>query len=122
MRKHCNELRTLSQYRLFKPRPTCERDFLRASIQKNGVLVPIIADETLAILKGHHRYDVCMELGNNEIPVEIIHGLTDEQKRDLILQLGSLHRHLTCQDRKELARNELIHRQGNISDNALAAC
>jgi hypothetical protein len=53
--------------------------------------------------------------------VDLAPEQTEEEKPDLILQLGSLHRSLTLRDRKELARNELIHRQGNISDNALAA-
>ncbi len=119
MRMQCTQLSSLPQYRLFKPKPSCEREFLRHSIQEKGVLVPVIADETLAILKGHQRYGLCMELGINDIPVEIVHGLTEEQKRDLILQLGSLHRSLSISDRKEVARNELIHRQGNITDKAL---
>jgi hypothetical protein len=119
MKMQCNQLSSIPQNRLFKSRPACERESLRRSIQEKGVLVPVIADETLAILDGNERYDLCGELGINDIPVEIVHGLTEEQKRDLILQLGSLHRSLTISDRKELARNELIHRQGNISDNAL---
>ncbi len=121
MKMQCNQLSSLPQYRLLKPRTACDREFLRSSIQEKGVVLPLITDETLAILKGHQRYDLCLELGIDDIPVEIVHGLTEEQKRDLILQLGSLHRSLTISDRKELARNELIHRQGNISDNALAA-
>jgi ParB-like chromosome segregation protein Spo0J len=119
MKMQCNQLKSLSQYRLFKPRPACEREFLRASIKEKGVLVPVIIDEKRAILKGHHRYDICLELGIKDIPVKIVHGLTEEQKRDLILELGSTHRSLTISDRKELAKNELIHRHGNISDNAL---
>ena len=119
MKLQCNQLRSLSQYRLFNLRPTPEREFLRASIKEKGVLVPVIIDEKRAILDGHERHALCLELGIKDIPVEIVSGLTEEQKRDLILQLGSLHRSLTISDRKELARNELIHRQGNISDNAL---
>src|SRR5690348_14104163 len=98
MKMQCSQLRSLCQYRLFKSRPTCEREFLRASIQEKGVLVPLMTDETLAILKGHQRYGLCLELGIDEIPVEIVHGLSEEQKRDLILQLGSLHRSLTLRD------------------------
>lgn len=119
MKMQCNQLSSLPEYRLHKPRPACERGFLRASIKENGVLVPVIIDEKLTILDGHERYDSCLESGKDDIPVEIVSGLTEEQKRDLILTLGSNHRSLTISDRKELARNELIHRQGNISDNAL---
>jgi ParB-like chromosome segregation protein Spo0J len=119
MRIPCKQLSSLSQYRLFKAKPSCEREFLRRSIQEKGVLVPVIADETLAVLDGHDRLDLCLELGKDDIPVEIVHGLTEEQKRDLILELGSLHRSLTISDRKELARNELLYRQGNITDKAL---
>lgn len=111
----------MCSYRLFKPRPSAELSRLRTSIQEKGVLIPLIADETLAILKGHQRYDICIELGINQIPVEVVGGLSEEQKRDLILQLGSLHRSLSLADRRELARNELIHRKGNLSDSALGA-
>lgn len=119
MRIPCKKLSSLSQYRLFKAKPSCEREFLRRSIQEKGVLVPVIIDENQAILDGHERYDLCSELGINDIPVEVVKDLTEEQKRDLILQLGSNHRSLTIPDRKELARNELIHRNGNITDKAL---
>ena len=121
MKTDYNQLRSVCSYRLFKPRPSAELSHLRASIQEKGVLVPLIADETLAVLKGHQRYDICVELGINQIPVEVIGGLSEEQKRDLILQLGSLHRLLSLADRRELARNELIHRKGNLSDSALGA-
>lgn len=119
MKMPCNELSSLPQYRLFKSRLACEREFLRASIKEKGVLVSVIIDKKRAILDGHERHDLCVELGIKDIPVEIVSGLTEEQKRNLILQLGSNHRSLKISDRKELARNELIHRQGNISDNAL---
>ena len=49
-RMQCDHLRSVCQYRLFKPRPASERELLRASIQEKGVIVPLIADETLAIL------------------------------------------------------------------------
>jgi len=121
MKCECNTLRSLPQYRLFKCRPTCERKFLESSIKEKGVLVPLIADETLAILKGHQRFDIATALGIHEVPVEVVQGLNEEQKRDLILQVGSLHRSLTLADRRDLARNELLFRKGNISDSALGA-
>jgi hypothetical protein len=69
MRTQCTQLRSLPQYRLLEPRPTCERERLRASTQEKGVLVPLRAGETLAIPKGRQRYDLCLELGIDEIPV-----------------------------------------------------
>ena len=114
-----NQLRSLSQYQLCKPLSTCERGVLRESIVKNGVLVAVIVDEDRNILDGRERYEIAKELGIDDIPVEIVHGLSEEQKRDLILQLNCHRRQVSTADKKDLAKNELRHRQGNISDNAL---
>jgi hypothetical protein len=45
-----------------------EYDALKAAIQGEGVLTPILLDEDDEVLEGHHRLRVCEELGLAEIP------------------------------------------------------
>ncbi len=57
-------LRTSSEYEKLLPRMT-EEEFtqLKASIKEEGQHYPIIANEDLVVLDGHHRFRACMELG-----------------------------------------------------------
>jgi DNA modification methylase len=58
---------------------------LKASIQKFGFTVPAIVDETGIILSGHGRVQAALELGLKAIPVRIISGLTEAQKRAYVI-------------------------------------
>lgn len=58
---------------------------LKASIQKFGFTVPALVDETGIILSGHGRAQAALELGLKAIPVRIICGLTEAQKRAYVI-------------------------------------
>lgn len=58
---------------------------LKASIQKFGFTVPALVDETGTILSGHGRVQAALELGFKAIPVRIISGLTEAQKRAYVI-------------------------------------
>jgi DNA modification methylase len=58
---------------------------LKASIQKFGFTVPVLVDETGSILSGHGRVQAALELGLSAIPVRIISGLTEAQKRAYVI-------------------------------------
>jgi ParB-like chromosome segregation protein Spo0J len=58
---------------------------LKASIQKFGFTVPALVDETGTILSGHGRAQAARELGLKVIPVRIICGLTEAQKRAYVI-------------------------------------
>lgn len=58
---------------------------LKASIRKFGFTVPPLIDETSTILSGHGRVLAALELGLEMIPVRIIAGLTESQKRAYVI-------------------------------------
>ncbi len=55
------------------------------SIDHFGFVNPILIDESNSILAGHGRYEAALKLKLNEVPVLVIEGLSDEQKRAYIL-------------------------------------
>lgn len=70
---------------LYNPRRVdSERlDMVRLSLQKLGWLLPMYVTEDNEILSGHQRATVAVELGYTHAPVEVLHGLTHNQRRAL---------------------------------------
>jgi DNA modification methylase len=58
---------------------------IAGGIQRFGWTAPIIIDENGLILAGHGRYLAALELGLREVPVIVIAGLSDPEKRALAL-------------------------------------
>ena len=56
-------------------------DAVMESIKQCGYIAPIITDEDMVVLAGHTRLKAIKRLGWSECNVEIIKGLTEEQKR-----------------------------------------
>ena len=54
---------------------------LEESIEQVGYITPIVVDENYEILAGHTRFKALDNLGEDEIEVVVVSGLTDEQKR-----------------------------------------
>ena len=55
------------------------------SYRRFGWTNPIIIDESNAILAGHGRYQAALQLGLREVPVIVVAGLSDAEKRALAL-------------------------------------
>ena len=55
------------------------------SYRRFGWTNPIIIDENNAILAGHGRYQAALQLGLREVPVIVVAGLSDAEKRALAL-------------------------------------
>jgi hypothetical protein len=49
-------------------------------------LRPIIVDDEGLILAGNMRYKACVELGYKEVPVKVLTGLSDDQKREVVIK------------------------------------
>ena len=81
---------------------------LKADIAERGVLVPIEYDDEGNILDGHHRVQICQELGIPEWPKLIRKGLTEAEKRTHARQLNLARRHLDQATRRALIEQELI--------------
>lgn len=56
-------------------------DAVMESIKQCGYIAPIITDEDMVVLAGHTRLKAIKRLGWRECNVEVIKGLTEEQKR-----------------------------------------
>lgn len=54
---------------------------VRESIKQCGYIAPIVVDENMEILAGHTRYKALKKLGIEVVPVAVVKGLTDDQKR-----------------------------------------
>ena len=72
---------------MLKPYPNNPRynedavEAVEESIDQVGYITPIIVDENYQILAGHSRWKSLHNLGEEEIDVVMVNGLTEEQKR-----------------------------------------
>jgi N6-adenosine-specific RNA methylase IME4 len=80
---------------------------LKSDIAARGVQVPVEYDEEGNILDGHHRVQICGELGITTWPKLIRKGLTDTEKRTHARQLNLARRHLDQAARRKLIEEEL---------------
>jgi DNA modification methylase len=55
------------------------------AIRRFGWTYPIIADDNLQIVCGHGRWEAAKELGLKNIPVLVLHGLSEVEKRALAI-------------------------------------
>ena len=82
---------------LLPPLAASEFEALKASIKKEGVRDPILVDEEGQILDGHHRYKI-----RPDCPHRVIKGLTEGQKRALVLASNLQRRNLSPEQKAEL--------------------
>lgn len=95
------------QYQLLPCLSEDEYAALKADIAERGVMVPVELDEAGTVLDGHHRLRACAELGVTEYPTIIRPGLTEDEKREHVLALNLDRRHLTREQRRDLAARVL---------------
>lgn len=97
-----------NKYQLLPPLEVVEYENLKADIAANGVAVPIIYDENGDVLDGHHRLQICEELGIKDFPKIVKAGLTEAQKRSLARAVNIHRRHLNRAQRRSLIVDELM--------------
>jgi phage N-6-adenine-methyltransferase len=117
-------------YQLLRKLTEQEYAALKEDIAARGVMVPVELDEAGNVLDGHHRLQICEELGIAEYPTIIRTGLTEDEKREHILALNIDRRHMTREERRELieellkatpeASNRDIAGQAKVSDHTVA--
>jgi ParB-like chromosome segregation protein Spo0J len=106
----------------YQPMPDLSPDefeLLKADIKENGLQYPIIQDEYGITLDGHQRERALRELKIKNYPVQVIGGLTEEEKWQYALSVNVKRRHLTSAQKRELIKQELI-RTPDIANNWLA--
>jgi ParB/RepB/Spo0J family partition protein len=96
----------MSYYQLLPPLSEQAYNSLKESIADIGVTVPIIVDEHGNIIDGHHRAQICQELGITP-PQITLTGLTEQQKRTKSRQLNLQRRHLTTKEKQQVITQEL---------------
>lgn len=76
------------------PRTITEEDMevLKDSIRNNPDYLearPLVLSDrtgTLVIIDGNQRYEACLQLGLKEVPTALLHGLTEEREREIIIR------------------------------------
>lgn len=76
------------------PRTITEEDMkvLKDSIRNNSDYLearPLVLSDrtgTLVIIDGNQRYEACLQLGLKEVPTALLHGLTEEREREIIIR------------------------------------
>ncbi len=82
----------------YPPLDTATEAALRASVERFGVLVPIVVDQDGELLDGHHRSRIAVELGA-ECPARVHHVADDEERREIARTLNEDRRMLTREQR-----------------------
>src|SRR5690606_25589321 len=82
--------------------PAHIEDALRASIERFGVLVPVVKDQHGNILDGHHRARIADQLG---VPyrVDVVQVADEEEAREIARTLNADRRQLTEEQRRAVA-------------------
>jgi hypothetical protein len=81
-----------------------ENDRLGNSIVEHGVLSALLVDEHNGVMDGGHRLRHAKLSGLTRVPVTVLPGLTDDQKRQIALDSNLDRRHLTpAQQRSSVA-------------------
>ena len=99
------------QAALRMPPPTDEEfAALVADIAEHGVVVPVLVDETGAILDGIHRWKACKRL-NLPVPYRVLSGLTEVEKLNRALGMNLRRRHLSKDQKVVIAKG--LHAEGH---------
>lgn len=101
---------TTAPLQLFDALPSHIEDALRASIQRFGVLVPVVKDQQGRIIDGHHRSRIADQLGI-KYRIDVMQVASDEEAREIARTLNSDRRQLTEDQRKEIVR--VLREQGH---------
>jgi N6-adenosine-specific RNA methylase IME4 len=89
--------------------PLSQEDYaeLKADISARGVQVPVEYDEAGEILDGHHRVQICLELGIEHWPQLVRLGLSDAEKSEHARKLNVARRHLDQRQKRTLIEDQL---------------
>lgn len=97
----------MQDYQVMPPLAEEEYNELKADIAARGVMVPIEYDECGNVLDGHHRLQICAELGIRDFPKVIRAGMTEEEKRAHARKLNMARRQLNREQKQTLIREQL---------------
>lgn len=98
----------VAPFQVMPPLSAEEYAALKADIAENGIEVAVEIDEDGTLIDGHHRVKAWTELLEAGVTVQDyprirVAGLTYEQKRDRARNLNLKRRHLSSEQKKEIA-------------------
>jgi ParB-like chromosome segregation protein Spo0J len=93
----------VTSYQVLPPLTDAERESLADNIKARGVLQPVVVDEDGNVIDGHHRAQICVDLGI-EYPTTVLAGLSEDDKIEQALVLNLGRRHLTPEQKADLVR------------------
>ena len=105
-----------AKYQPFPDLPPKEFASLKADIEVNGLLCPVIEDEKGNTLDGHQRKRALAELGIVKFPTRVLSGLSDIEKWFFALSTNVKRRHLNTSQKRKLIEEEL-KRHPEIANN-----
>lgn len=97
----------MQDYQVMPPLTAEEYNELKNDIAQRGVMVPIEYDEHGNVLDGHHRLQICEELGIVDFPKVVRTGMTENEKRTHARKLNMARRQLNREQKQELIREQL---------------
>lgn len=112
-----------SPYQLFDVLPEHVEEALRASIERFGVIVPVVRDQHGTIIDGHHRARIATDLGV-EYPEDIVTVSGEDEAREIARHLNTRRRHLSGEQLREhivmLAQRTTTAGVGKLSQREIA--
>jgi ParB-like chromosome segregation protein Spo0J len=97
-------------YQLFDALPAHIEDALRASIERFGVLVPVVRDQHGNVIDGHHRARLADSLGV-KYRVDVVSVDDEDEAREIARTLNADRRQLTEEQRRQIVR--VLREQGH---------
>jgi len=101
-------------FQVMPPLTDAEYADLRASIEAEGVLTPVVVDQHGRTIDGHHRQEIAAALGI-DCPTTVRRVENAREARGLAYTLNLKRRHLTREQRRELLA-ESIRNDPDLSD------
>ena len=110
-------------YQLFDVLPEHVEEALRASIERFGVIVPIVRDQHGTIIDGHHRARIAADLGV-DYPEDTVTVSGEDEAREIARHLNTRRRHLSGEQLREhivmLAQRTTTAGIGKLSQREIA--
>jgi ParB-like chromosome segregation protein Spo0J len=94
---------TATPFQLFPALDAATEAALRGSIERFGVLVPVVRDQHGRTLDGYHRSRLADEVGV-KYRVDVVHVADDDEARELARTLNADRRHLTAEQRRAMVK------------------
>lgn len=93
---------------LLRPLTPDERQGLQEDIRSQGVTCSVLVDEHDGVIDGTNRLQIAAELGLQDVPVRVLVGMTEEQKRQRAQAVNEHRRHLSPGELQELRQQRII--------------